>query len=246
MIKKGHHLSDIHNFIAPYIKFRGTLNKIKEKERPPLPKSLRDIDFKLPIFKQWTETVEGKQFLRYDNLNHARRIIIYMSDYGIEWLRGASRIHSDGTFSFCPKLFFQFYLLFGTHDKGPNAIILPCGYFLLPGKNEEVYTELFIALKEIIKPNDAPPTTPALNPEVALTDFEAAVQNSLLDAFPDIDIKVCFFHFKHAIHDWITLHGYKVDYTTNSSFRVWVDMLSITYQLRRVGYVICFKKLRQN
>ncbi len=57
VIKKGHHLSDIHNFIAPYIKFRGTLNKIKEKERPPLPKSLRDIDFKLPIFKQWTETV---------------------------------------------------------------------------------------------------------------------------------------------------------------------------------------------
>jgi hypothetical protein len=226
VIKKGFILSDIHNYIPPYQQFRGTLNKIKEKERPALPKSLKDIDFKLPLFKQWTETIEGTQFLRYDNLNNARRIIIFMSEYGIEWLRDATRIHSDGTFEICPELFFQFYVLFGTHGKGENSRILPCGYFLLPGKNEEVYSELFTALKEIIKPSLAPPETPALEPSVALTDFEPAVQNALIDAFPGIDIKGCFFHFKHAIHDWITQHGYKIDYNSNSSFRVWVDMLS--------------------
>ena len=149
-----------------------------------------------------------------------------MSEYGIEWLRDATRIHSDGTFEICPELFFQFYVLFGTHGKGENSRILPCGYFLLPGKNEEVYSELFTALKEIIKPSLAPPETPGLEPSVALTDFEPAVQNALIDAFPGIDIKGCFFHFKHAIHDWITQHGYKIDYNSNSSFRVWVDMLS--------------------
>ena len=89
VIKKGFILSDIHNYILPYQKFRGTLYKIKEKERPALPKSLKDIDFKLPQFKQWTETIEGTPFLRYDNLNNARRIIIFMSEYGIEWLRDA-------------------------------------------------------------------------------------------------------------------------------------------------------------
>jgi hypothetical protein len=225
VIKKGLILSDIHNYIPPYQQFRGTLNKIKEKERPALPKSLKDIDFKLPLFKQWTETIEGTPFLRYDNLNNARRIIIFMSEYGIEWLRDATRIHSDGTFEICPELFFQFYVLFGTHGKGENSRILPCGYFLLPGKNEEVYSELFTALKEIIKPSLAPPETPALEPSVALTEFEPAVQNALIDAFPGIDIKGCFFHFKHAIHDWIAQHGYKIDYNSNSSFRVWVDML---------------------
>ena len=108
VIKKGFILSDIHNYILPYQKFRGTLYKIKEKERPALPKSLKDIDFKLPQFKQWTETIEGTPFLRYDNLNNARRIIIFMSEYGIEWLRDATRIHSDGTFEICPELFFNY------------------------------------------------------------------------------------------------------------------------------------------
>jgi hypothetical protein len=52
VLKKGYTISDIHNFIPAYQKFRGTLNKIKEKERPSLPKSLRDIDFRLPLYQQ--------------------------------------------------------------------------------------------------------------------------------------------------------------------------------------------------
>jgi hypothetical protein len=39
---------------------------------------------------------------------------------------------------------------------------------------------------------------PALKPEIALTDFEPAVQNAILEAFPGIEIKGCFFHFKDA------------------------------------------------
>jgi hypothetical protein len=42
---------------------------------------------------------------------------------------------------------------------------------------------------------------PELKPEVALTDFEPAVQNAILEAFPGIEIKGWLFHFKHAIHD---------------------------------------------
>ena len=143
VLKKGHTISEIHNFIPAFQKFRGILNKLKEKERPSLPKSLRDIDFRLPLYQQWTTTQEGRTFLRYDNLNNARRILIFMSDYRIEWLRDSTRSHSDGTFDICRELFFQAYILFGTHGKGPNSRILPCGFFVLPGKNEEVYTELF-------------------------------------------------------------------------------------------------------
>ena len=33
------------------------------------------------------------------------------------------------------------------------------------------------------------------------------MQNSLIEAFPVIEIKGCFCHFKHAIHDWITQKG---------------------------------------
>ena len=27
-----------------------------------------------------------------------------MSDYGVEWLREATRIHNDGTFEMCPEV----------------------------------------------------------------------------------------------------------------------------------------------
>ena len=47
------------------------------------------INIKLPAFKEWTLTTEGKQFFRYENLKDARRIIIFMYDYGVEWLREA-------------------------------------------------------------------------------------------------------------------------------------------------------------
>ena len=36
-----------------------------------------------------------------------------MSQYGIDWLRESSKNNSDVTFSRCPKLFDQFYVIFG-------------------------------------------------------------------------------------------------------------------------------------
>ena len=84
----------------------------------------------------------------------------------------------------------------------------------------------YILLLYIKFRNGTPTVVPPLEPKIALTDFEAAMQNSLIEASSGIEIKRCFFHFKHAIHDWITQNGYKTDYTNNSNFRVWVDMLS--------------------
>jgi hypothetical protein len=40
-----------------------------------------------------------------------------MPDYGIEWLRDSTRIHTEGTFDICPELFFQAYILFGITVK---------------------------------------------------------------------------------------------------------------------------------
>ena len=75
VVRKGFQLADIKNSIKSYIQFRSKLNKITDKLIPTLPKSLKDIDFKNQLFKEYTLTNETKQFLRYDNLNSARRII---------------------------------------------------------------------------------------------------------------------------------------------------------------------------
>ena len=63
VVKKGYLISDIQNYIPSYVNFRGTLNQITRKMRPKLPKNLREIDFRLPDFKEWTLTTKGKQFL---------------------------------------------------------------------------------------------------------------------------------------------------------------------------------------
>ncbi len=41
----------------------------------------------------------------------------------------------------------------------------------------------------------------------------------------DIKIYGCFFHFKQAIHRWVTKHGYKLILNRNAQFRIWVNML---------------------
>ena len=71
---------------------------------------------------------------------------------GIDWLRESQRIHSDGTFDkWCPELFIQFYTIFESKEDN----ILPCGYILLPNKQETIFDELFKALKSIIKPDNS-------------------------------------------------------------------------------------------
>ena len=51
-------------------------------------------------------------FLQYDNKKDKKRILILMSQYGIDWLRESTKNHSDGTFRTCPYLFYQFYFIF--------------------------------------------------------------------------------------------------------------------------------------
>ena len=69
---------------------------------------------------------------RYDNKDKSNLIIIFMSQNGIDWLRESTKNNSDGTFSRCPKLFYQFYVIFGQK----NDYILPCVYCLLPNKTK--------------------------------------------------------------------------------------------------------------
>ena len=62
--------------------------------------------------------------IQYDNRNPdpTKRIVIWMSQFGIDWLRDSVRIHGDGTFKQSSKWWYQFYVIFG--EK--NGLMLPC------------------------------------------------------------------------------------------------------------------------
>ena len=139
-----------------------------------------------------------------------------MSDSAIEWLRECLRNHGDGTFASAPKYFFQFYVIFGQK----NDMILPCSYCALPYKTTATYVEVLEAIKIIVKPLGISQLSPYL-PQVILTDFEVAIQNAFLHCFPNIELKGCYFHFKHAHQGWLSRNGWKKTYRSNNEFRLW-------------------------
>ena len=73
--------------LLPYVEFRSTLWRLRGSVVPVLPKLLADIDFDLPEYKDYTLTSESKLFLQYDNKKIGKRILIFMSAVGIDWLR---------------------------------------------------------------------------------------------------------------------------------------------------------------
>jgi hypothetical protein len=92
--------------MSSFVNMRSTIVKIKASVRAKLPKSLEDINFDLKDFLSYTKTKEDKQFLRYDNKDNRpkKRLLIFMSDTGIDWLRESLRIHGDGTFKESAKV----------------------------------------------------------------------------------------------------------------------------------------------
>ena len=214
---QGYKLVDINVHVKSYVQFRGTLVKCRGKEKPTLPHSLRD----LRLTGDYLLTNEHTPFLRSDNLNDDNRIIIFMSLYATEWIRSCQSIHGDGTFKECPDMFFQFYVLFGERFN----FIVPCCYIVLPNKTTKTYIETLAVIKNIVKPIEDTTLQP-MSPVYAMTDFELAMQNALLNQFPSIKLKGCFFHQKQAVQHWVNIKGYKKEMRVNSEFRIWVNMLS--------------------
>ena len=210
--------------LLPYPRFRGTLAKLRKAIVPPLPITVADIDFASPIYKEYSLTEEGGLFLRYDNRIFNRRIIIFMSDGGIEWLRESLSIHGDGTFASAPKLFFQFYLIFGQK----NIMILPCAYCCLPDKKTDTYIEVLGIIKLTVNPLGGV-YSQSFSPKVSMTDFEQSIMQSVKNFFPGIEIKGCYFHFKHALQSWLNQNGWKKIYRSSISFRIWVSILKYEF-----------------
>ena len=72
--------------LLQYPNFRGTLAKIREKTTPVLPTTINDIIFESEEYYKYTRTEEEKLFLQFDN-KKPKRILIFMSQFGIDWLR---------------------------------------------------------------------------------------------------------------------------------------------------------------
>lgn len=190
----------------------------------PIAQSATHLD-NLVLTDALKKTESGKLFLLYDNGVEAKedRMIAYATQENIEKLGEATTWLCDGTFSTCPRLFKQLWVLHGQfEDKA-----IPLVYFLLSGFSTEVYQEAFTIVRDALAelPSKKPiPATHAtrgkpaeeekdeetlaaekeewlssLGPKVIIMDYEQAQYNAFKNTF-DGEVQGCFFHFRQAVY----------------------------------------------
>jgi hypothetical protein len=120
----------------------------------------------------------------------------------------ADILYMDGTFSTCPRIFYQLFTI--------NIIVdgkqVPALYALLPSKSRETYNKMFTSIKEQMQNLNF-----TLPPSVVLIDFEIALRQSVQLQFPVAYIKGCYFHFTQCLYRWIQTHGLAIDYRESTS-----------------------------
>ena len=110
----------------------------RRKQIPALPLAIFDVG----LNGVWTETADGRPFLLTAD-GDADRILIFSTDQKLPALQSADSIYMDGTFSSCPELWDQIYILHPRSGSTTYALV----YVLLPDRQIDTYCRLFRQLK---------------------------------------------------------------------------------------------------
>ncbi|KAG0419915.1 hypothetical protein HPB47_003803 [Ixodes persulcatus] len=195
---------------------RRDLRQQRSKVRPPEPQTTADIQLR----DTWTMTggPEKQPFLIYDNGPERRdRMLVFASHEQLRALSTSRTWYMDGTFSVCPRLFKQLYVIRCTAGESTVA----CVYALLPGKTFSIYEELFQAILDTCEAKGYAPY-----PEIIISDYEmAAIRASKAVFGEDVTTKGCFFHLCQSTHRKVRELGLISRYKTDDRFKKMCGML---------------------
>ncbi|CAN7982682.1 unnamed protein product [Ixodes hexagonus] len=125
--------------------------------------------------------------------------------------------YMDGTFSVCPRIFKQLYVL--RCKVGDSS--LACVYALLSGKSLATYEELFQAIVESCEERGY-----HRDPTVIISDYEIAAMKAANEVFGEhVTIRGCFFHLCQSTHRKVRELGLLDQYKTDGQFRKLCGML---------------------
>jgi hypothetical protein len=128
----------------------------------------------------------------------------------------------DGTFYTYPKNFYQLFIIYYVQ----NYKYKPFAYFLLPNKPQVAYEKMFdfVVLKNVgIK-----------NISNIIVDFEAAIENGLMNKFANVVIRYCVFHYSQAVYRKLKSLGLETKYRKNTEFRL------------HIKCILCFSFIPEN
>ena len=194
------------------------IHRARSHERPKEPKQLTDsislayaeVPLEFLISDIRVEDKEGKVVAGH---------IILPSPEQMKFLRNAATWYLDRTIK---ADLYSFVQLFGIHSFlrcSDSVKQVPLVNVLMSRRTREDYTAVF---KELIRS-----LGDDYNLEECVLDFEQAAWNSLREAFPDIQIHGCQFHYSQAIFRKVQALGLAKTYKEDSgvSFRQEVKML---------------------
>ena len=121
-------------------------------------------------------------------------------------------LQADATFSVVPLLFYQLFTIFFSTDE----TVFPGLSCLMSSKKQMKYGKI---LEWLIN------KCPLLAPDICISDFETAIQNSFSVAFPFANAQGCLFHFAQKIWQRVQKLGLTSVFKNNLLFRNWIHMV---------------------
>ncbi|XP_068200755.1 uncharacterized protein [Palaemon carinicauda] len=144
-----------------------TVRRVQQKDNIGLVVPMHRKDF---VCTDQTKTNKGKQFIMFDSLPSANRMLIFSTDRNLQFLYICLNFYADGTFKTVPSILEQY-----TIHAVKNGLTIPLIFGLLPNKKEETYAELLQQMR-ILAPN--------LSVDSILTYFETGMRKAIASEFP--------------------------------------------------------------
>ncbi|CAN8017265.1 unnamed protein product [Ixodes persulcatus] len=195
---------------------RRDLRRQRSKVRPPEPSTLRDLH----VQDTWATTggARPQPFLLYDNGQERQdRMLVFSTHEQLAALSSSRTWYMDGTFSVCPRIFRQLYVL--RCKLGDSS--LACVYALLSGKSLSTYEELFQVILDSCEEKGYHP-----DPAVIISDYEIAAMKAAKEVFGEhVTTRGCFFHLCQSTHRKVRELGLLGQYKADDCFRKLCGML---------------------
>ncbi|CAF1091814.1 unnamed protein product [Rotaria sordida] len=172
------------------------------RERPAIQLDHND---RLPLILRQTD--RGENFIFYED----ESMVIFTCDKNLLILNQCKHWFMDGTFSICPKSYYQLFTVHGMY----SSQIIPLVYVLLIGKDTNDYNKFF---EQLMLHYD-------YDPESILVDFESGTLKSTKAVFPDAIQIGCLFHFGQCLWRELQLLGLQKKYIDDDKFRINVKKL---------------------
>ena len=192
-----------------YHGMRSQLYRQRQKKVPQNPKEAADLQ----LDGEWTRTLTAENFLLVDSMEDDQRIIVFGTSTNLARVCSSDTILMDGTFSICPRIFYQLYII---HSLSPTGISLPELYCLLPNKTKITYTRLLRLIQ-----TKAEEHSMCFSPKTVILDFELAVHNVLYAILPGSHVKGCLFHYGQALWRKLQELGLSSEYRQFDHIRHW-------------------------